>query len=46
MIVDAGTLQAFAGGQQVFFRERLAAELLVVRGPLRPGAAPFVVGCN
>ena len=46
MIVDAGALQAFAGGQQTFLRERLAAELLVVRGALRPGAAPLVVGCD
>ena len=38
MIIDAGALQAFAGGEHVLARQRLAAELLVHarRAPTRP----------
>ena len=43
MVVDAGALQTFAGGEIMLARERLAAELLMVRGARRPGAAPVVV---
>ena len=34
VIVDAGALQAFAGGEEMLLRQRLAAELLVMRGAL------------
>ncbi len=43
MIIDAGALQAFAGSEEVFFGQRLAAELLVMRGARRPGPAPIVI---
>ena len=44
VIVDAGALQTFAGGEEMLLGQRLAAELLVMRGARRPGAAPVVIG--
>ncbi len=44
MVVDAGALQAFAGGKEMLGRQGFAAELLVMRGAFRPGAAPVVIG--
>ena len=46
MIVDAGALQAFARGEEMLFRQRLTAELFVMRGARRPGAAPIIVRGN
>ena len=43
MVVDAGALQTFAGGEEMLLRQRFAAELLMVRGARRPGAAPVVI---
>src|SRR5665213_2561902 len=43
MIVDAGALQTFAGGEKMLGGKRLAAELLVMRAARRPGAAPIVI---
>ena len=41
MIVDAGALQAFAGGEEMLFRQRLAAELLrdARRAPTKRGTS-------
>ena len=39
MIVDAGALQAFGGGEEVLLRQRLAADLLVMRGAEQGEAA-------
>jgi hypothetical protein len=46
MIVDPGALQAFSRGEEMLFRQRLTAELFVVRGARRPGTAPIVVRGN
>ncbi len=43
VVVDAGALQAFAGGELMPALERLAAELFVMRRARRPGGAPLVV---
>ena len=44
MVVDRRALQTFAGGEQVLVRQRLASELLMMRGARRPGAAPVGIG--
>ena len=44
MIVDAGALQAFAGGEEMLLRQRRAAELLMMCSARRPGAAPVAIG--
>jgi len=43
MKIDAGALQAFAGGKEMFLRQRRTAERFVMRGARRPGPAPVVI---
>src|SRR5664279_243401 len=44
MIINRGALQRFAGGEIMLASQRLAADLLMMRGAFRPGPAPVVVG--
>jgi len=44
MIVDRSALQTFAGCEKALLGQCLAAELLVMCGARRPGAAPVIVG--
>src|SRR6185312_12334020 len=43
VIIDAGALQAFAGGEKILPRQRFTSDLLMHRAARRPCTAPVVI---